>query len=91
MRFVGERLRQSAPSTPSCIKGQFSNTLRNRIPVETEEVESKQALSTEDNKEEIKKKEMSDTQVSLLILGGFLFIGIIVSFFAWFFVGEINF
>ena len=91
MRLIGEDFRQSAPNAPSQIKGQFSHTLRMRMPVEAEEEEAKVAVNTEELKEEVTKKEMSDTQVSLLILGIFLLIGIIFSFFAWLFVGEINF
>ena len=59
--------------------------------VETEEEDAKLAVNSEEQKEEVKTKEMSDTQVSLLILGIFLLIGIILSFFAWLFVGEFNF
>lgn len=90
-RTIADTLRQSAPNAPSHIKGQFSQTLRVRIPVNAPEEDAKQTLSTEEEKEEVKKKEMTDTQVSLLILGIFLMIGIIFSLFAWFFMGEINF
>ena len=91
MRCIADTLRESAPNAPPHIKGQFSSTLRMRIPVDAEEDDSKQTAQTEEDKQEVKKKEMSDTQVSLLILGIFLLIGIVFSLFAWFFMGEINF
>lgn len=82
-RYIADTLRETAPNAPSQIKGQFSSTLKMRIPLDSQDDVTKQAVPTEENEEEVKKKGMTDTQVSLLILGIFLLIGIFFSFFAW--------
>lgn len=51
----------------------------------------RQTANAEETKEDMKVREMSDTQVSLLILGFFLVIGIICALSVWFFMGEIKF
>ena len=91
VRFIDDALRNSAPNAPAQIKGQFNNTLRVRIPVETAVDEAKQRTNDETLKDEDIKKEMSDTQVSLIILLFFLIIGIIFALSVWFLIGEINF
>ena len=91
LRLIADSLRSTTPNAPSSIKGQFSSTLRVKIPTEAAIDDLRQAANAEQTKEDIKVREMSDTQVSLLILGFFLVIGIICALSVWFFMGEIKF
>eukprot|EP00794_Sanderia_malayensis_P011063 gene11063-12231_t len=90
LRKLSDSTRASASAAPMSVKGSFSPILRMRITSDKAPDTSMQT-SSEKGADDVTVKEITDSQVTFLILGVFLLIGLIFALALWFFMGEIKF